>query len=272
MEIKRKCGLEKLSKQPLAYVLIQIRFSPISLLENYIDKIQAALNKVGFPLVERNENLSVNVMPTGINTQKWLQWTFKSVDQRTNIVFDKNQISFQTTDYSIFEDFYKNFSSVFSTVFGLIPDFITSNKIQRLGLRYIDQIIPQTKNDTVSSYIKTDYTVFPIFGNQQRMKSVAQSGEITIENDITGFITVKLSEGKNGTPIPPELMARAPALVRNEQKEIDTGIIDVDHSYMPKVPEDYDENRLKLLFYRMHDNTNNVFKQIVSEEGMQKWK
>ena len=65
MEIKRKCELEILSKQPLALVLMQIRFSPVPLIENYINNIQAALNKLGFPLFEQNDNLSVEVSPKG---------------------------------------------------------------------------------------------------------------------------------------------------------------------------------------------------------------
>ncbi len=272
MEIKRKCELEILSKQPLALVLMQIRFSPVPLIENYINNIQAALNKLGFPLFEQNDNLSVEVSPKGIKTTKGYQWTFKSADQRTNIILDKNQLSFQTTKYSVFEDFYEAFSAITNSVFGLIEDFKSSNKVQRIGLRYIDQIIPQNESDTVSSYINSNYTVTQMFGEKQVNNLLAQSGIIQIEGEIAGFITVKFSEGKNGIPIPPELMARAPELSRTVDNGTITGIIDIDHSYIPQIPEDYDEERIKLIFYRMHDNTHTVFKQIVSEEGIRKWK
>ena len=67
-------------------------------------------------------------------------------------------------------------------------------------------------------------------------------------------------------------MARAPELSRTVDNGTITGIIDIDHSYIPQIPEDYDEERIKLIFYRMHDNTHTVFKQIVSEEGIRKWK
>lgn len=272
MDIKRKCELEVLSKQPLALVLIQIRFSPVSLLENYAPAIQAALSKLGYPLCDRNENLSVNVTPTGINSQKGYQWTFKSSDQKTNIILDKNQISFQTTKYTVFEEFYEDFYTVFNCAFDLIENFKVANKIQRIGLRYIDQIIPQNTTDTVSSYIKEDFRISNIFEDRQIINTISQSGFFPIENDLKGFLTAKISEGKTGMGVPPELVARAPVLARSIPNGFPSGTIDIDHSFVPQIPEDYNEDKLKLLFYRMHDNTHVVFKRIVSEEGIKKWK
>lgn len=272
MEIKRNGSLEKLSKQPLALVLIQIRFSPVLNLEAYIESIQSNLRELGYPLVDTNENLSVNVTPTGVNSSKSLQWTFKTADEQSNIILDRNQISFQTTNYDIFTSFYNSFEAICSGVFRAIKDFSSSNIIQRLGLRYIDQIIPQSKEDTVSSYIKTDFNTSPLFEKQPKVSTITQAGIVNLEDDMQGMVTVKIFEGERGMSLPPELLPRAPKLQKVIPHGIPAGLIDIDHGYVPAQPFKYEAERIKNIFLAMHTNTDETFLKIVSEEGLKKWK
>ena len=49
-------------------VLMQIRFSPVPLIENFIGNIQASLDKLDYPLFEWNDNFSEYVSLKEINT------------------------------------------------------------------------------------------------------------------------------------------------------------------------------------------------------------
>lgn len=76
MHITRNCPGEKLSKQPLVLVLIQIRFSPVMNLESYIPQIQSSLRIAGYPLIEGNDNLAVIAAPGGVKSVHTKQWLF----------------------------------------------------------------------------------------------------------------------------------------------------------------------------------------------------
>lgn len=109
MKTQRKCPKRKLSKQPLALVLIQIRFSPINNLEIYIDQFQDEMRKHDFPLYGKLKNLSVSVTPDGLQGLEQFQWLFKSCNECKSVIIDSTQLTFQTSEYEYFEEFYDFF-------------------------------------------------------------------------------------------------------------------------------------------------------------------
>jgi uncharacterized protein (TIGR04255 family) len=273
MNITRNCPGEKLSKQPLVLVLIQIRFSPVMNLESYIPQIQAALRMAGYPLVEENDNLSVTVTPDGVKPVHTKQWRFKSGDEYSNVILDGGQLSFQTSEYVCFEQFYKLFDSVCVCVFENIAGFIQANVIQRLGLRYVDRIIPAVSDDTVDSYIADGFKISqaPVFGSQPKICTVSQAGEVQIDGNKNGVLVVRITQGEKGLFLPPDLMAKPPKMKTVVPEGRLIGIIDTDHSYLPPLLLKYDTAELKQLFYRMHDNVEAVFHSVVSGEGRKRW-
>ena len=62
MAIERTCRNIKLTKQPLALVLIQTRFSPISNLDKYIPGIQDELRRTGFPYLTQKTGMRLDVL------------------------------------------------------------------------------------------------------------------------------------------------------------------------------------------------------------------
>jgi len=273
MNIARNCPGEKLSKQPLVLVLIQIRFSPVMNLESYIPQIQAALRMAGYPLIEENDNLAVTVTPDGVRPVHTKQWRFKSGDEYSNVILDGGQLSFQTSDYVCFEQFYERFESVCTNVFENIAGFVQANVIQRLGLRYVDRIIPSGGDDTVDSYIADGFRISqaPVFDSQPKICTVSQAGEAEIEGDKKGVLVVRITQGEKGLFLPPDLMAKPPKMKTGVPEGRLIGMIDTDHSYLPPLLLKYDTAEQKKLFYRMHDNVEKIFHSVVSEEGRTKW-
>jgi uncharacterized protein (TIGR04255 family) len=273
MTATRKCPLEKLSKQPLALVLIQIRFSPVTNMEKFIPQIQNGLRTMGYPLVEENGSISITVTPDGVKQIPSKQWVFKTGDECSNIILDGGQLTFQTSDYDAFELFYSRFLSVCTVVFENIESFIKVNLIQRLGLRYVNRIIPENRTDTVDSYIADGFKVSQasLFERQQKVCTISQAGEVAVADDKKGVLVFRITQGEKGLILPPDLMAKPPRMRRELNPDMIIGMIDTDHSYMPLLLLKYDKNELERLFFSMHDNVINLFRSIVSAEGKRKW-
>ena len=100
---QRKGKIEKLSKQPLALVLIQIRFSPFMNIKDYIPQIQERFVALGFTGFSENQCLEVKITPKGPVSANAKQWVFSSFNGYENIVLDAKQLTYQTSDYDIFE-------------------------------------------------------------------------------------------------------------------------------------------------------------------------
>jgi uncharacterized protein (TIGR04255 family) len=269
----RNCAKEKLSKQPLALVLIQIRFSPIANIEQYIPQIQNTLRAAGYPLMEENTSISFTITSDSVKQSPSKQWFFKTGNECSNIILDGGQLTFQTSDYDTFESFYERFSSLCICVFKNIESFITANLIQSLGIRYVDRIIPQDKEDAIDSYITDGFRIAqaPLFDGQPKVCTVSQAGEVPIANDKKGILVCRITQGEKGLFLPPDLMAKSPKMKQTLSPDSIIGMIDINHSCLPLEALNYDKDAIDELFFRMHDNVINLFRSVVSEEGKKKW-
>lgn len=276
MEIVRKCQKKFLSKQPLALVLIQIRFTPIMEISSYVPMIQSALRNLQFPTYNVEDSLEITLNQASIRQQQRQQWLFKSVDESENIVLDSQQITYQSANYEIFEDFYRKFEEICDAILKVIQNFSKTVFMQRYGLRYVDRINPRESgesNVTIDTYISPDFNIqkAKIFGNQQKVCKIIQAGEVNILGEKKGPLAFRLTQGENSLVLPPDLMGKSPKLRKRFRAEDNIGFIDIDHSYQPPIVEMYDRIELKRMFYAMHDNVHDLFYSIVSEEGVKLW-
>lgn len=271
---QRKGNVEKLSRQPLALVLIQIRFSPFLNMETYIQKIQEKLLPLGFVNCSENPCLEVKITPNGpVHTQS-KQWVFSSFDGYENIILDTRQLTYQTADYDVFEKYYAKYQQICDALISSAPTFESSVLIQRLGLRYVDRIIPMRDDDSIDSYISDGFKVnqASVFGSAKKICTISQAGEVDIKDEKKGAIVFRITQGEKGLFLPPDLMPNPPKMKVELKPDCLIGLIDIDHSYNIVGSEKYDRVFLENMFYGMHDNSKDLFMSVVSEEGIEKWK
>ncbi len=271
---KRKCKIEKLSKQPLALVLIQMRFSPFMNIKDYIPQIQEKLLALGFVNCKENPCLEVRITPNGPQSSTSTQWVFSSFDGYENVILDSKQLTYQTANYDVFEKYYEKYQQVCDALVTSASTFETSVLIQRLGLRYVDRILPIDDNDSIDSYISDGFKVnqASVFGSAKKICTISQAGEVNIFENKKGVIVFRITQGEKGLFLPPDLMPNPPKMKKDVQPDCVIGLIDIDHSYNVIGPENYNKEVLENLFYGMHDNSHDLFMSIVSEEGKEKWK
>ena len=140
----------------------------------------------------------------------------------------------------------------------------------------MDQIIPLDTNDTIDSYLNENFIITqpPVFKNQKKVCTVSMAGHIELSENKRGAMSVNLYQGQKGLALPPDLLTRTPKLKRDAGKSERIGLIDMDASFTPAPdPEEYNEETVKEIFYRLHDNIiTGFFESVVSKEGIAKWK
>ena len=265
--------IEILSKQPLALALIQIRFSPFMNMKDYIPRIQEKLLKLDFTESQVNPCLEVKITSNGPMSSTSEQWLFSSSDDYENVILDSKQLTYQTTNYGGFKNYYTKYQKICDALVSSAPALESSVLIQRLGLRYVSHIIPNN-NDSIDSYIHEGFRInqASIFGSAEKMCTISQAGEVNILNDKKGIIVFRITQGEKGLFLPPDLMPNPPKMKNEFPSNCAIGLIDIDHSYNISNQEKYNRELLEKWFCGMHDNSHNLFMSIISNEGIEKWK
>jgi uncharacterized protein (TIGR04255 family) len=140
---------KKMKNAPVYYTLAQARHNPILRLGAYIPDIQDWMRKAGFPDHQRSPTmvlpLTLAVGPDGQpDAQRMVprsseRHLFLSADGSRGFIVEEGSLSFQTTEYDTFEPFI----DAFLTGFGIVHECIKLDYIERVGIRYLDAVIPQ---------------------------------------------------------------------------------------------------------------------------------
>ncbi len=274
MSAVRNCPTVPLSKKPLALVLIQVRFSPISNMVDFIPEIQNAFRKTGFPEQSKQEITAFEVSPHGVKTSAGVpQWRFETPAHDSVILIDQEQVTFQTVEYTSFEDFIKKFLSVVEIV-ARITEHDKYGVINRLGLRYIDQIKKQNEDDSIESYLRQPLRGMECdqYSDNRKQYTISTIGKTVLPCERNGILAIRIIRGEPGLDLPPDLIAAAPAARRRADPSEDIAIIDMDHYWEGSIGPGFDILMVEELFFRLHDSIINGFhSSVVSEEGIKKW-
>ena len=274
MSEKRNCPYKPLSKQPLALVLAQIRFSPILNIEEYLPEIQNFLRKNGYPLYSNHQNFVLEVAPVGqinINQNMITLWRFESQNNDTVVILDKEQLFFQTSLYTKFEDFIDKFISILLFIFDK-TEHDKFGVINRLGLRYIDHIRKQDNSDDIDSYLRPELRGMACqdYIDDKKQYSIAMIGNTEPSDKFKGQLAIRVFRGEKGLDLPPDLIHSAPANRKRVTSEEDIAMVDMDHYWMGSMSKN--SQIIKEMFFRLHDIIINSFhNSVISEEGIKKW-
>ena len=278
MVTKRNCPYKPLSKQPLALVLAQVRFSSILNLEEYIPKIQDFLRKNGYPIYFRRENFVLEVFPGGpvnIKQAAITQWRFENPSQDTVVLIDTEQILFQTSSYTKFEDFIGNFISILKYVLQA-TEHNSVGVFNRLGLRYINQIRKQHNTDDIDSYLRPELQSMACteYVNDKKQYSIATLGNTKPATDFNGQLAIRVFRGERGLDLPADLMSSAPATRKKVTPDEDIAMVDMDHYWIGSMgPNENITQTINEMFFRLHDTIINSFhNSVISRKGIEKWR
>lgn len=137
----------RLSKAPVYFTLAQVRFNRLLKLDGFVPDIQERLRQASFPDFSIQTALALEInfqngtpSPSPVPVKRYY---FGDTARTHAFVLDQDSLTLQSTDYGDFAHFSKNFMQGLN----IVHDCVRLDYIERIGLRYLDRVIPQGSED-----------------------------------------------------------------------------------------------------------------------------
>jgi uncharacterized protein (TIGR04255 family) len=255
----------KLSKSPLVLVLCQVRFAPIMAMSDYFPRIQDKLRLNGYPLAKNAIIQEAVFTPAGATSVKRERWQVQDKAASRSVVVTENFIVFQTTAYSVFEDFVRELNLAVDTLAGEVKQLL----IQRVGLRYVDLV----RSGPGGNW--TDFVQPGLQGlkSETFLEDTQSQLYQSVANTSAGTMIVRLFQNREGQVLPPDLGEADDLKPRLEPaiapKELLT-ILDLDHFSTHQV--EYEKGWVEQQAWQLHDGLDRVFrKSLVTPKALEVW-
>jgi uncharacterized protein (TIGR04255 family) len=272
--VNRNCPYKPLSKQPLALVLAQVRFSPILTIGNFIPEIQDFLRKTGYPIHPNQQNFLFSIGLDGIKQTDIRQWRFENPSQTAAVLIDQEQVLLETSEYTKFENFIESFIKILAYVLQ-VTEHDKFGIFVRLGLRYVDQIRKQSETDDIDSYLRPALQGMTCseYVDNRRQYSIATLGKTKPADTFEGELAIRIFRGEKGLDLPPDLMISAPVNRKTVAPDEEIAMVDMDHYWTGSIgPDIHIPQTIDEMFFRLHGTIINGFhNSVISEEGIKKW-
>ncbi|WP_163370367.1 TIGR04255 family protein [Endozoicomonas acroporae] len=210
---------KKLNNQPLKLVLAEFRFSPVLKMESYIPNLQDSLRHQ-YPLFTKSSEQSIRVQPNGISMESHDLWVFQSENKRDAVEIDQNRIVVYTSDYPRFEGFFERCRKLIE----LLKTEVNPSLIQRIGLRYCDQIILD-EEDSIEQLVEPSLIAPESISSLGVLEH--RQNEISIASN-SGRLIIRSIHGVNRLAFMPDVQ-KLPVLVDIDDTQSERIILDFDH-------------------------------------------
>ncbi|RUQ35254.1 MAG: TIGR04255 family protein [Candidatus Competibacteraceae bacterium] len=258
---------------PLAYVLAQVRFEPFLEIEKHIPALQSSLRDQ-YPRYLRTERVVFQVLPQAgsqlsrIQPVGLLGWEFGSASNHASVIVQQDSLVLQATEYETYASFGQQWRDVMHRVGEHIPSLFTN----RIGLRYIDFILPNP-GETPEAYMAERLRCDPEPGLPYQAHRGLTAAEYHLEQ---GLLAVRYSRLAGQPVLPPDLespgsLALEPSAIMQRAVSADqpTAVLDIDR-YMP-LSVAYDADVLGNLFAQLHGDIQVAFKAMTTDHARAVW-
>lgn len=262
-----KQSLGQLPNAPLIYVLAQVAFNRVPKMPTIWESFhQRVFDR--YPESEIEHVQQFTIQGEGLDPIKETRWHLLSRDRHHGLMLHANGLIFHTTSYSTSKDFIDEVAFAVEQLAEVLPRNI---QVNRLGLRYIDLLLPQqglTVDDQVVDTLR-----------MLRMDSIgctsARSESIShYQSQMGGQLILRYRQTVGVDVLPgdlfPNVLAPAPRLAVPKPPEALVGMLDFDHILKTDVP--LDANRIAAFFRKLQHTTSAAFRVVTTPDAMQLWK
>jgi uncharacterized protein (TIGR04255 family) len=263
---------KKLKAAPVFFTIMQVKFNPILSLLEYIPQLQERLRKAGFPDMQQGFVATINLGSNAasaaaegnspsIPVQHNVRYLFGNMNRTASFVVDPSAISFQVTEYEVFEIFVAEFMKGLQAV----HETIGLSYTDRLGLRYLDAVLPKQEEAL------KDYLTGSILGLAEKVEgtelysfseTVMKMGDVSVRSRAT-IQTAPLA-------FPPDLLGLGLTVhSRFQNLSGRHAVIDTDGWMESREPMDLE--RIKRQFEAIHDGITSTFKASITSHALKVW-
>jgi uncharacterized protein (TIGR04255 family) len=142
----------KLSKAPVCFTLAQMRFNSVLVMEPFVPQLQEAFRKAGFPDYAPMTVKSLDISPSGgameVREISATRLVFRNKAQTAAVLLDPGAMTYELTDYPVFEEF----SQVFLDALEIVHRHRSIEYCDRIGMRMLDAVQPH-EGETLDQYV-----------------------------------------------------------------------------------------------------------------------
>lgn len=263
------------SNAPLAYVLAEVRTELIAELKDYFPAIASRLREQ-FPLQREITGMRLIASPVGItmDPSPATGWELSAPDRRVAIALRPNGLVLHATRY---DQGSTEFLPLLEGAVSLFAEVVPAVFINRLGLRYIDFVIPKP-GERPESYVAKQLN--PDFGISVRPEDFSTMIVSVYPREL-GQMTLRYQRGKGQPQLPPDVggfdLAPSPIMggadgKSNVPDDQSTAMIDTDRMISFEPVERLDAGRVMGLFRTMHGDISNFFKDnVITPHARKVW-
>lgn len=259
----------KLSKQPVTYVLAQIKFTSIENIAEYVSKLQDSIRE-RFPHFQDVSMSAIQFKENSVaSPMTWVQWHFIDKEKQTGIILDKQSIAIHTTDYTQYHSLISSFGKVIEQFYAIL----NISLFTRLGLRYIN-LIEEGLSD-INSGLKgfqlsgTEFNEQKQYISQTQTTQQSQKGHVKIQATHVGN---KELLGDNKFLLPFDLIDTVKVLSFKNLKEPQNDFLILDIDHFNNEQGDFEIKEILNQFDQLHETAYQVFCQAVGTTNLQNWK
>jgi len=264
---------KKLHNAPVYYTIALVQFNAILDIDSFVTEIQSKMRAADFPDFKKAVVQGIVFSPDvasmkpgqsaapAVSSQ--LRYLFGDIDGTSLFLLDQNALSLQTTKY----DTYGIFSEMFLKGLGILDEVLHLQLIERIGLRYLDAILPdKKKEETLEKFLIPEVLGLSIHNEGMLQHSVSENFFKSATRQIISRIIIR--NGKVELPV--ELSQFTPAInQRFTQKEGLHAIIDTDVFDCQR--ERFILANVKNKLSKLHDDHTKSFRTIVTDDALNSW-
>ncbi|HLO99557.1 MAG TPA: TIGR04255 family protein [Fimbriimonas sp.] len=261
MNLTRTLPALSLAKSPLVFVLGQVRYEPILAMESFIPTIQDTLRRKGFTGLVNRRMETTRIEGDQLSKEVITQWEFQDADKVRGILIDQNAITFQTTDYTSYDDFSEDLGVGLET----LTEVAHPQTVQRIGLRYID-LVRATEGKHLESYVCPELRGIHL---EKLGRRIGQSNETLIFTGERRRLLARYTEAEQGMPIPLDLFPVNLAFKKPISQSEPFAVLDTDH--FEQLDREFGVESVLTSIGGLHDVLDQVFRVLVTKEALKEW-
>ena len=261
-----------MSNAPVYYALAQTHFNPIAAMAKYVDEVQDHLRREGYTLFEPQQVTHLQFAaapgqaPTEPQVAHTTSWLLTKGDRTSGFILSASSITFHTTHYETSNEFIPELLRGLRAV----HEVVNLEHIGRLGLRYLDAVLPQS-DETVDQYL-VDGLHGVRFGAKQRYalnESVfeTESGPLLSRGTLVARVHRMISPLGYPPDMVPNGLVPMPKFAINDARS--HAVIDTDHFVEGRMPLDFE--RIGEQLSALYATIKLVFEATVTDHARAVW-
>jgi uncharacterized protein (TIGR04255 family) len=261
-------ALGQLVNAPLIYVLTQIVFTRVPKMESkWEDFHQAIFDRYPIAIPEHIREIQIGGSKESLFSEE-LRWHMLDRERKEGIILNADSVVFHATSYTTSEDYFTRLEFVLSKLRDIFPNNI---EVSRLGLRYIDLLLPGD-GLPVDDQVAGKLGSIPLDdAGCEFVKLEEVTRYKTAEN---GNLVVRHRQSINPDILPGDLfpnnLTPAPLLSVQKPEDVVVGLMDFDH-YV-QLEFEFEMNNIIEKLKAMHVISSQAFQLATTSEAQQLWK